>query len=658
VRRHNYAQWNQILAEHFLLSVNEQEQACLAVSPNILAAAWGEHQPESLLAEEAEQDFVAAVSNVYRLKVLPTGLHVLDRIGNDGLPKSIAFLGLSVLAAFRMHHDVHGYAANAYYPRLGELLGCGLDDNLPLGFKPIEFKRLWTGLRKWLKDERNISLAHSARNSGVGHIVDLPLSHVPLREIDLKKLPNFFSSFRYQPGVRADKYKLARDFVHWAGPGRLTLSGMAALKDTRRDAVLTQVAQELEAWDGSVVDAGGTNYASVELQLAFVQRRPQLSYLPRRPRLFPEVFDGGNCIFESDEEGWYDPIVVPRGDGTSLAQGFTWNMIYNGRNLTLHRSESYAIALTPAPYQASFISRPRLLLNVKCAVLCREELAGEVGSYLTSITDRQCFPARNQILPLGWSLYLDVQPLRQSPSLPPHLDAIDVETETNILPVGGLRVSRRQWIAGAPPRIFISGLRTEHGRPAVDGNEVDIAADGRLASNDCLAVYGVHQITAGRARVHVETVDADVPIPEVNDQAPNNHEDTFVALPAGSWTLIGASYQEIIHLPRQSNAGVIARAPFKAVWAVNRDATAEAKVVCLDPPPFPPPRQPPAIIDIIGQRLAERWTATVLSSSTSRPRIGCMMAASEVDVRKGWRAYLWAAHRLNLLLRTARRRQG
>jgi hypothetical protein len=658
VRRNDYSHWNQILAEHCLLSADEEERACLAVSPNILAAAWAEHQQEFLLPEEAEERFVKAVSDVYRREVIPAGLHVLNRMGNDGLPQSIAFLGLSVLAAYKMHRDEeNGYAAHAYYPRLGELMGCELDNNLPRGFKPHEFKRLWTQLREWLKDERNISLAHPKRNFGARHIVELPLSHVPLRQIDLEKLPNFFSSCQYQPGLRTAKHNLARKFLRWAGAGRLTLSGMAALNDTRRDAVLAQVAQELEAWDGLAVDASGTNFAPVELQLDFVLRRPQLSYLPRRPRLFPAVFNAGGRVFESSDEGWYDPTIVPRDDGPALAQGFAWNTVYNGRRLTLHRAESNAIALAPAPYQASFVSRPRLLLNVKCAVLCRDELAGEVATYLSSITDRRCTPTNHQTLPLGWSLFLDVQPLRQSPSVPPQLEYIDVETETSIVPTGGLRVSRRQWLVGAPPRIFISGVRAEHGRSTVDGDIVDIDADGQLIDNNRLAALGTHLITAGRARLNIEIINPDVPIPDADGGERSRHQGTFVALPAGRWTLIGASCHEVMHLSRQSNNGVIARTPFSAVWAVNRDATAEVKVVCLAVPPRLPVKLAVGT-NITRQHIAEQWVAAVYSSNSLYPRIGCLMNASEVQVIKAWRAYAATAHSLRCLLQIARRRYG
>jgi hypothetical protein len=646
-----YYKWNRTLADYCLLVGGGGEQVCLSISPSILAAAWSQHQACDLSTETAEANFIEAVSSVYSVIVPSKGLRSLEVLGKDGLPRSIAFLGLSVLAAYNMHRDDE-HAANSYYSRLSDLLGCGSDGEYPRGFNPSEFKHLWGHLRGWLKGEKGISLAFPARNSGVGHIINIPLSHVPLRQIDLRKLPSFFSSHGYNPGSITSRHKLERDFMRWAGLSRLTHSGLAALNDERLSAVMLQVAQELEAWDGVIDDAAGTS-ASVELQMDFVRHRPQLYYLPRRPRGFPELFEAGHCTFESCEEGWYDPVPVPPEDGGVLAEGFAWTITCKARTLSLRRSGSHAIALAPAPFQAGYVSRQRLLLNVRGAALCREHLADEAAAYLKRITGNHCSPEKSQGLPIGWVLFRDIVPLKSLANLSPQLYPLDVEVETNILPVGGLRISRRQWITGAPPRIYISGYRSNTA-PTIDGEEVTVNAEGQLIDEGRLAERGTHLITAGRESLRIGIVEPHVPPPDRIDDYKYFSKGTLTALPFGRWTLIGASCHEIMHVVSQLGAGVIARTPFKAVWAINCSQMVGTKIVCLDST-VPHPTQPAAFSNMVQRQIAEQWALAVLSSSATHVRIGCFTEASETRARNAWRAYVSAACSITNSLRMARR---
>ncbi len=551
-----------------------------------------------------------------------------------------------------MHRDEE-HAPNAYYSRLSDLLDCGRDGGYPRGFHPSEFKDLWGHLRAWLEEEKGILLAYPARSSGVGHIVNIPFSHVPLRQMDLQKLPGFFSAYDYHPGNITSKHKLERDFLRWAASSRLTRAGLAALSDERRSTVIFQVAQELEAWDGATDDAD-VRSATVELHLDFLRHRPQLSYLPRRPRTYPELFDAGEYTFESCEEGWYNPVAVPRDDGDKLAEGFTWNITFSSRNLSLRRYASRAVALAPAPYQSGFISRPRLLLNVRCAALCREELADAATTYLRTVTDQHCPPERGQDLPSGWVLFRDLLPLRSQESVPPQLEPLDVEIETNILPVGGLRVSRHQWIVGAPPSIFISG--TLSASPStIDGEAVEVNADGRLVDGGRLAEPGVHFIKAARESLRIEIIEPHVPAPDDVADAGKDARGALVALPFGHWSLVGAACHEVMHFASRSGGGVIARTPFKAVWAINRNNTAGAKVVCLE---LPPPVHPPIDASATQQHVAEQWALAMLSSSVVGPRIGCFAGASHAQIQKSWRTYVSAACGIVYSLRMARRRMA
>jgi hypothetical protein len=644
-----YEKWNQALATYCLLSNVAHSQVSLTISSHILAAAWAKSHRVRFTSEEAEKDFIAAVSELYRREVAPTGLLSLNEIGHSGLPRSIAFLGLSVLAALAMGHE-ESLPVHAYYPRLGDLLGYNQNQGFPPGFTPEDFKQLWLYLRQWLKKNHNIALAWPERKVGPFHIVALPLSHAPLRKIDLQKLPAFFAANRYQPGVSGAPQRLERDFMRWVGSAQLTAFGLQAFNDGRREQVLAQVAYELEAWDGVVEEPDHSHVAPVELLLDLPRRQPELSYWPRRPHIFPEMFEDKqhDRIFESCEEGWYDPVVIPPEDGQQLARGFIWEMQYSGKRLRLRRGETHVVALAPSVNQdqTGFVSRWRLPLNIKCAVLCRRELETAVSLYLRSITGRPRTPITGRGVPHGWQLYIDVKPVQPIPLVSPVLEPISVETDIDIFPVGGLRVGQRQWIAGAPPRLHLSGTNTPLAEATIDGEKIDVAADGSLLDNGLLANPGAHIAVCADAQLTIEVLNP--ALTYFADKRETESKGSFAVLPPGRWTVIGAACHELLYCRSSEPNGVVVRTRFNAVWAVNSAPTREAKIVCFTP--APPPPIFPIYLSAPQRRLAIGWAKAVLSPHTLQPRIGCFDAASGARLMRGWKTYVAAAQSMEASL--------
>jgi len=651
----DYLQWNSVLTEHCLLSAGSGSKVRLVISPSILAAAWNEQHSEYLTVEEAEDSFVSAVSGVYLRDVCRSGLGILSQFDGD-LPCSVAFLSSSVLAAFNMESDER-YAAHDYYARLAQLLHCGFNSDCPEGFDKDEFKRLWSEVRRWLLDTHEITLEIDALDSGSRHVVNRPISQAPLRRIDLAKMPDFFTERNYQPGSRVSFNLLCRDLDHWVA-ARLTLQGQRALADqNRRAQVLAQVAQELEAWDGAIVDnSSGLRSAPVELQIELSIRGPKLFYLPRRPRGFPEVFEtvSRDRRFESCEEGWYDSELVPAKDGGILTDGFIWAALANNGDFSLRRGQSSVIAFAPNTF--GLVSRQHLLCGVKCAVLCRDYLVGDVAEYLRRITDQNIIPARNASLPEGWMLFSNFVPLRQLREMSPVLEPIDVESGATIIAVGGLRVGRRKWIVGGQPEIFVSGDRAKHEIPAVDGEKVETDAQGRLTDNGKLGIPGTHVITAGRAHpLTIEIIHPDV-YPDLADACTNDsREENLVVLPAGLWAVIGVEYHEMIQLKPEFSNGIVTRVPFRPVWAIRRNSAVEPKVVCLR---LPPAVRPNDLLAPARLQMAMAWAQIILSTGSSFPSIGCAFEAQGVQLRKAWKTYIIAAQRIFNSSRFTLRRWG
>lgn len=648
----DYLSWNRAIAHHCLFAdASADETVYLAITPRVLAGAFAEACNEQLTPEDAETRFAEAVSAMYQACVLshPRRLQVLRRCGPDGLPECAAFLALSVLAAYRMQTDEEA-AATAYYRRLDELLRCGLAaGGLPRGFELSEFEGLWVFLHAWLDREHGRRLAMPGADVGLRRYVALPLSHVPLRTVDIERLPDFFSWAAYEPGEKVARSELEARLRAWcAGRSAFTTAGMAALADERRPAVVAQVAHELEAWDGSHADAPGRRRARVEILLDVIQRRPVLSFLPRRPAVFPAVFDDGVHSFEATDEGWYSPLPILREDGTALAEGFAWEVVAHDLRFTLHRPASSAIALPNDGY-TGFRSHPALRLGIPAAVLCREELAAYASDYLSSISNGRCYSMQSSELPCGWQAFLGVVP-RSIQSPPAGLEALAVDAERNLIPTGGLRLgSRWAWLAGAPPRIALSGYSVGAG-VAVNGSPISVAEDGTLAADQHLARPGIHLIEAPGVQRRIEIVE-----PRVNAPRPEPRVPSFaLALPPGFWTLLGETPGQVAAPASQAAGGALALCLFKPIWAVELGTGRGARVLCLVAHPPPPQRVSRGTRSRRSSRRLLTWADQIYGAAMRRPEIRGLSVGDGAELAASWGQYRQAARLLKRQLKSHR----
>ena len=285
----DYRTWNRAIAEHLLLQTPAGHDVYLTITPRILARALVDLQGVSLNPEQAEEYFANSVSDFYRTRVLTHNarLRLLRRNGDDGLPECIGFLALTVLAAYRMRSDEEATGL-AYYVRVAELLQCDLSGQYPPGFDPIVFESLWYFLRDWLAQRHGGRLVVPAPETASRRFVGLALAHVPLRSLDIEKLPDFFVWAGYQPSSEVTIERLAGDFARWVRARDIvTPTGVAAFSDARRAAVIAEIRAELDSWDGTCDESNSRHSAAVEILFDPVQHRPELFYVPRRPSRFP-----------------------------------------------------------------------------------------------------------------------------------------------------------------------------------------------------------------------------------------------------------------------------------------------------------------------------------------------------------------------------------
>lgn len=651
-----YARWNNAVVEHLLLAGSSSEEALLCVNPRILARVFEEAGLGPITPEQAEQQFTTAVSNLYQRRVLQhSTLRVLRRRSADGSPDCTAFLAGSVLAAFRMQSDEE-LSGNAYYRRLADLLKCEMHGAHPRGFSPQVFESLWMFLHKWLREAHGRQLAMPKSNIGFRRFVALPLAHVPLRSLDIEKLPGFFSWAGYQPGARVRHDRLLSDLKRWQqSQNMLTPTGMSALFDDRSAAVSAQASAELEAWDGSFCESASKRSALVEIQFDVVQRSPSFFYLPRRPPEFPTVFEDGKRVFEASDEGWYDPAQLLPEDGELLESGFEWLSHERGIDFTLRRSGALAIPFTPSTTYSGFLSSRRLLRGIKCSVLCREDIVPTAKDYLSEVAQGLLRPIRHPLLPTGWSMFRNVS-ARVHIEAPAGLEALEVDPKIDLIISGGLRLGRKwSWLAGAPPRILVSGMEAQD-QIKVNGASVQVDASGDVLPEGVFTESGEYLVEAGnlRRRITIKRPQVSVRSQTEVDLSLDAGRSRRIALPHGSWTLIGNSPDQVCYSDVQFFRGTIASCPFDPCWAIQVGAGPGA-VVAIASYPRPPRKFTLRKLTVQTRKLIEQWSSVVYAAHIRRPRfVGLHGAVPDEGIVDVWKNYAALAKKIKRQLKKPR----
>ena len=641
-----YLQWNRWIAEQVFIPTRRNEQVYISITPTILAGIAADYRESPVSPQEAEREFAAALSAAYASTIVQEDrLRVLRRLSPEGVPLCLAFLGIAVLAAYRMQSDEET-SGGAYYFRLAEILGCEVVAGHPRGFDPVVFESLLVFVQTWLADKTGAHLVLPSPEAR--RFVALPLTHVPLRRLDIEKLPTFFVWAGYTPGVRVSETKLRFDLERWVRSyALLSSAGTSAVMDDRRHAVLAQAMHELGAWDGSVTESGGRRWATVQLMLDIVRQRPDLFYLPRRPDGFPALFDDGLHVLEAADDGFYGPLQLSVDNGSELSDGFEWK---GAGNVSLRRGPATLIALGPSPDYTGFLSRPNLLRGTACAVLCAEALVPTAADYLGASMGHTCSPISYAGLPRGWSLFVNVRPT-QKVDVPAGLDALNLASEVDIICTGGLRLGRRrEWLAGAPPKIIVTGLEQDE-IVRIDGEVVSASEDGALQINGHLIGPGVHTIDAGSVQRTIELVE-----PRIDSRRPLSAFDRqahHVTLPVGQWYVIGASPDQTMGPIESGRPGKICKVNFDPVWAISVGGGPGARVICIPlipaPPALPTDRKPVPTLYL------RQWVAIIYDAAMRRPKFASLLPnADQTLIDNVWKQYASLARRIKRQWRSGR----
>jgi hypothetical protein len=646
----SYLYWNRILLERFV-TVAAGGQILLATSPRALAAALFDDKDERVLAADAQQQFARAVALAYRIGVVGSRARLRFFRRHDcaaRIPACVGFLALSVLAAHKMHTDETTWGSD-YYARLSGLLGVERAGNgLPVDFRGDEFESLWLFMADWISKQTGWSLVLPQGNIHKRFIA-YPLAHVPLRQLDIEKLPTFFESAGYSSEMPPTLERMEDDLGRWnQAYGSFSSAGCDAFNDGRKAAVLAQVRSELRAWDGLVSNSEGKRSAQVEILLETVGRRSKVSLLAPRREGFPETFSAGP-VQMTGGESWYDPMELKPEDGALLKDGFLWAS-ENQQECILRRPPGNVFVLAPNSEYSGMVSRIELPKGVVCAVLCHESVATTVGLYLATICESTPRPFRENTMPDGWLLFPRVRAIRRSDNVPTDFRALDVASEINIVPVGGLRVGTHwTWMQGEAPRLLVEG----HDGQAlfVNDTSIDLDEEGYVNANDIFAEAGIYRVRVGSFEKKVRIIQPSIrpsALP-VDSVAADNKRQHSVILEVGQWVLIGSYPGTIDTVEVRGVRSAVIFCNFKPTWAIKLGARRpETRVIKLA-------NEPVALAGAI--KLLDstrRWASAICAGASRRPVL------EDAENRKVladeyWNEYVRAARAIKRLWKSRHR---
>jgi hypothetical protein len=163
--------------------------------------------------------------------------------------------------------------------------------------------------------------------------------------------------------------------------------------------------------------------------------------------------------------------VVWRGKGI----GTRWHWVLGGREL-------YVLARGDDAGVCGFVSVPQLLLGAEHVVLAIRERRADVLEALTQAgcSEPLIMDESVESVPPGWLVFRGVHPTRPVQRLGEAdiLNALRPVAEIEPHFAGGIRLERRRWLLGHPPRILFTGDTSGEFNVKIDGESAIASSEG------------------------------------------------------------------------------------------------------------------------------------------------------------------------------------
>lgn len=385
-------------------------------------------------------------------------------------PPSLPLLVALSIAAEQMQADGE-LAAHNYYSRLHRMLHVPTSEHQRV---ENDYRRiadlLWGSLNSWLEaweGERGIPTAYAVG----GHaFIGLPMSQAVVRQHDRAGLHELFALEGMTPGLRIspDDMSLAMDPYATATPSLPLSSHLARLwrVPAARERIVDAACLELEAWDGSGIEAVASARPAVTTRLlAFLRTFPRKSIefnlmLPYRSEgpdiarfqladgesTVPTVSGPGGSTRLSGVEGVSAASLV----GEQLAGEFG-----NDGSRPFGRRPKRVTPLRWDDLQGAFVEIERISLGEDSIVLARSDARQRVEAHL----EAHARPGWHELTDLpgnpdGWLVYQHVQ-IVSAPTGQVHFDLLPLapRARTSLTLRGGFVLPGllRKWSAMEPP---------------------------------------------------------------------------------------------------------------------------------------------------------------------------------------------------------------
>jgi hypothetical protein len=385
-------------------------------------------------------------------------------------PPALPLLVLLSTAAEQMHAD-GDLAAHNYYSRLHRLLKVSTTE-----YQRVEndYRRaaeiLWGSLNAWLEaweGERGIPTAYAV---GAHTFVGLPMSQAVVRQHDRVGLHELFAAEGMTPGLRIspDDMSAAMDPYASSTPSLPLSSHIARLwrVPNARERIVDAACLELEAWDGSGVEAfASSRPVSSTRLLAFLRTFPRKSI--EFNLMLPYRSEAPNrARFQAASMEVVVPTLAGPGGSTRLSgvDGVTASSLVGERldgrfgeddSRPFARLPKRATPLRWDDLQGAFVEVERISLGEDSIVVLRSDARQRVEAHLAA----HARPGWRELLDLpgmpdGWLIYQHVQMI-SAPVGQMHFDLLPLapRARTSLALRGGFVLPGllRKWSVSDPP---------------------------------------------------------------------------------------------------------------------------------------------------------------------------------------------------------------
>lgn len=410
----------------------------------------------------------------------------------------------------------------------------------------------------------------------------------------------------------------------------------------------------------------------IRLQLVFGRGGivKSLALVPERREEMPANIEATTTHGRLPLSEWsadsYEPVPVSDVP-SALSEGVVFQARCGGQRWLweLSKREIYVLA---AGELAGWLTRrrdQRLWLNTLHVVLAKDSLRDQV---LAALSEAGCATpevsdSTTPGVPPGWILLRDVKPTRAVPMREERdpLNVLCPAHEIETLFLGGIKLDRRLWLAGFPPRIRFAGELGNDFQVLIDGQPAQLARDGafealgwdaegehRLWFGGRAETYSLRTMEEGWEHWPTHDFGTGAAICGASTQQIGGARWHQIRIPARNPLLVGARPGEIFYCQARHDVRsetILALVPFAPVWALPWDPVhadkRSARVLQLDL------REPDCSDDQCNRkrdadRAFRRWIAAI--NDAGRKQLA--LAVEGEDAKALWRRYRVMAKRL------------